>query len=100
MVKGSTLVSSRVNSIIGANYPYGPGGSIPGGGNSIHLRNIGNSSSLLARFCKDRVPRSCDHSMLQNATRSPRPCFLHESFISTGDSLTLELKLTESTALR
>ncbi|XP_039292120.1 uncharacterized protein LOC111044919 [Nilaparvata lugens] len=56
--------------------------------------------TLLARYCKDHVPRSCDHSLLANATRSPRPCSLAESFLSTGDSLTLELKITESTTLR
>ncbi|XP_068086166.1 uncharacterized protein [Anabrus simplex] len=61
--------------------------------------NPGNAS-LLARYCKDQVPRSCDHSLLSNSTRVPRPCSLVESFLSTGESLTLELRLSESTALR
>lgn len=56
--------------------------------------------TLLARYCKDHIPRSCDHSLLANSTRLPRPCSLAESFLSSGDALTLELKLTESTALK
>ncbi|CAG2066057.1 unnamed protein product [Timema podura] len=59
-----------------------------------------NNVTLLARYCKDQVPRSCDQSLLANITRFPRPCSLTESFLSTGDSLTLELRLSESTALR
>ncbi|KDR18394.1 hypothetical protein L798_07556, partial [Zootermopsis nevadensis] len=58
------------------------------------------NATLLATFCKDRVPRSCDHKLLANSTRLPRPCSLAESFLSSGDSLTLELRLAESTALR
>lgn len=34
------------------------------------------------------------------APRLPRPCALAESFLSTGDSLTLELRLADSTALK
>lgn len=56
--------------------------------------------TLLARYCKEHVPRSCDHTMLANGTRFPRPCSLAESFLTSGDSLTLELKLSDSTALR
>lgn len=56
--------------------------------------------TLLARYCREHVPRSCDHSLLANDTRHPRPCTLKESFLTTGDSLTLELKLADSTALR
>nr|CAH7729401.1 unnamed protein product [Callosobruchus chinensis] len=56
--------------------------------------------TLLARFCKERVPRSCEHSLLANDTRYPRPCSLAESFLTSGDSLTLELKLADSSALR
>ncbi|PSN38542.1 hypothetical protein C0J52_22225 [Blattella germanica] len=58
------------------------------------------NATLLATYCKDQVPRSCDHSLLANSTRSPRPCSLAESFLSSGDSLSLELRLAESTALR
>lgn len=56
--------------------------------------------TLLARYCREHVPRSCDHSLLANGTRFPRPCTLAESFLTSGDSLTLELKLADSTALR
>jgi hypothetical protein len=58
------------------------------------------NATLMATFCKDQLPRSCDHALLTNATRSPRPCSLAESFLSSGDSLTLELRTGESTALR
>lgn len=34
------------------------------------------------------------------APRLPRACALAESFLSTGDSLTLELRLADSTALK
>ncbi|XP_034252520.1 uncharacterized protein LOC117652003 [Thrips palmi] len=65
--------------------------------------SLGNTS-LLARYCKDRVPRSCDHGLLtapnRSAARGPRPCSLAESFLSSGDALTLELRTVESTALR
>ena len=58
------------------------------------------NATLLATFCKDLVPRSCDHALLTNSTRSTRPCSLTESFFSSGDTLTLELRVVESTALR
>lgn len=38
--------------------------------------------------------------MLANGTRFPRPCSLSESFLSTGDSITMELRISDSTALR
>lgn len=83
-----------------------------GGGGKDKLKNVprtslsspkgsgGKNVTLLARYCKEHVPRTCDHSMLANGTRFPRPCSLAESYLSTGDSLTLELKLTDSSALR
>lgn len=55
------------------------------------------NTTLLARYCKDRVPKTCDHAVLQNTSR---PCSLGESFISTGSSLTIEIRMIESTALR
>ena len=58
------------------------------------------NATLLAAFCKDQVPRTCDHALLINNTRSTRPCSLSESFFSTGDTMTLELRVAESTALR
>ncbi|XP_055630213.1 uncharacterized protein LOC129771009 isoform X2 [Toxorhynchites rutilus septentrionalis] len=57
-----------------------------------------NSTNVIARFCRGTVPRSCDHGML-NVTGS-RPCTLTESFVSSGDFVTLELKTTDSTVLR
>lgn len=56
--------------------------------------------TLLARYCKEHKPKSCEHSLFKNATHSPRPCSPMESFLTSGDSLTLELKLGDSTALR
>ncbi|XP_033606214.1 uncharacterized protein LOC111861304, partial [Cryptotermes secundus] len=76
---------------------------ISGGSSGVPLIVTATESAnatLLATFCKDQVPRSCDHTLLANNTRLPRPCSLAESFLSSGDSLTLELRLTESTALR
>lgn len=57
-----------------------------------------NFTSLIARYCHGRVPRSCDHGVL-NETNA-RPCTLLESYVSSGDFVTLELKNTETTALR
>ncbi|CAL7941517.1 unnamed protein product [Xylocopa violacea] len=59
-------------------------------------RPAGNTT-LLARYCKDKVPRTCDHAILQNTSR---PCSLGESFVSSGSSLTIEMRMVESTALR
>ncbi|KZC14511.1 hypothetical protein WN55_06972, partial [Dufourea novaeangliae] len=59
-------------------------------------RPSGNTT-LLARYCKDKVPRTCDHAILQNTSR---PCSLGESFVSSGNSLTIEMRMVESTALR
>ncbi|KAK2587829.1 hypothetical protein KPH14_003929 [Odynerus spinipes] len=56
-----------------------------------------NNTTLLARYCKDKVPRTCDHAILQNVSR---PCSLGESFVSSGSSLTIEMRMIESTALR
>ncbi|XP_054289663.1 uncharacterized protein LOC129004960, partial [Macrosteles quadrilineatus] len=70
------------------------------GGSMVYSAGRSSNLTLLARYCKDHIPRSCDHSLLNNATRATRPCSLAESFLSTGDSMTLELKVTHSTALR
>ncbi|XP_031356656.1 uncharacterized protein LOC116180686 [Photinus pyralis] len=61
---------------------------------------LGKNVTLLARYCREHIARTCDHSMLANTTRFPRPCSLSESFLSSGDSLTLELQVSDSTALR
>jgi len=61
------------------------------------LARPASNTTLLARYCKDKVPRTCDHAILQNTSR---PCSLGESFVSSGSSLTIEMRMIESTALR
>lgn len=61
------------------------------------LARPSSNTTLLARYCKDKVPKTCDHAILQNTSR---PCSLVESFVSSGSSLTIEMRLVESTALR
>lgn len=61
------------------------------------LARPASNTTLLARYCKDKVPRTCDHAILQNTSR---PCSLGESFVSSGSSLTIEMRMVESTALR
>ncbi|XP_044012328.1 uncharacterized protein LOC122855201 isoform X2 [Aphidius gifuensis] len=56
-----------------------------------------SNTTLLARYCKDKVPKTCDHAILQNTSR---PCFLGEGFLSSGNSMTIEIRMVESTALR
>lgn len=66
---------------------------------SQRLMRLGhNHTNIMARFCRGTIPRSCDHGML-NITDG-RPCTFAESFISSSDVVTLELKVTESTVLR
>lgn len=62
------------------------------------MRSGQNHTNVIARYCRGSIPRSCDHVVL-NSTFS-RPCSMQESLISSGDFATLELKVTESTALR
>lgn len=57
-----------------------------------------NYTNVLARYCRGAIPRSCDH-VVMNSDQT-RPCSLQESFLSSSDYATLELKVTESTALR
>lgn len=61
------------------------------------LARPSSNTTLLARYCKDKVPKTCDHAILQNTSR---PCSLVESFVSSGSSLTIEMRMIESTALR
>ncbi|XP_058797268.1 uncharacterized protein LOC131667689 [Phymastichus coffea] len=68
-----------------------------GGTKPIASSRLASNTTLMARYCRDKVPRSCDHVIFQN---SSRPCSLGESFISTGSSLTIEILVTETTALR
>ncbi|KAK6637856.1 hypothetical protein RUM44_008278 [Polyplax serrata] len=55
--------------------------------------------TLLGEFCRDEVPRLCDHALLSNATRFTRPCARAESYVSTGPELTLEQHLRQGSAL-
>lgn len=55
--------------------------------------------TLLGDFCKDEVPRLCDHTLLSNASRFTRPCSLHESYVSSGPEMTLEQFLRQGSAL-
>uniref|UniRef100_W8C8T0 CUB domain-containing protein n=1 Tax=Ceratitis capitata TaxID=7213 RepID=W8C8T0_CERCA len=57
-----------------------------------------NSTNVIARYCRGTVPRTCDRSNI-NETYA-RPCAISESYVSSSDSITLELKNTESTVLR
>lgn len=57
-----------------------------------------NYTSVLSRYCRGNVPRSCEYNLL-NETRN-RPCLISESYVSSSEFLTLEVKNTESTALR
>lgn len=62
------------------------------------LRLGHNHTNVIARFCRGSIPRSCDHAIM-NSTDG-RPCTFSESFISSNDYVTLELKVSESTVLR
>lgn len=55
-------------------------------------------TNLIARFCRGTIPRTCDRSNI-NETFA-RPCTISESYVSNSDSITLELRNTESTVLR
>ncbi|XP_032575246.1 uncharacterized protein LOC6616371 isoform X1 [Drosophila sechellia] len=57
-----------------------------------------NSTSVIARFCRGTIPRTCDRSNI-NETYA-RPCTISESYVSSSDAITLELRNTESTVLR
>jgi hypothetical protein len=62
------------------------------------LRYGHNHTNVIARYCRGSIPRSCDHGIL-NST-NVRSCSLSESYVSSSDFVTLELKTTESTVLR
>ncbi|KPU78217.1 uncharacterized protein Dana_GF10200, isoform B [Drosophila ananassae] len=57
-----------------------------------------NTTNVIARFCRGTIPRTCDRSNI-NETYA-RPCSISESYVSSSDAITLELRNTESTALR
>ncbi|KFB42898.1 AGAP006444-PA-like protein [Anopheles sinensis] len=62
------------------------------------IRFGANTTNIIARYCRGSVPRSCDHGILN--VSSSRPCTLSESFVSSSDFVTLELKTSDSTVLR
>ncbi|KAH8366126.1 hypothetical protein KR093_009330, partial [Drosophila rubida] len=57
-----------------------------------------NTTNVIARFCRGTIPRTCDRSNI-NETFA-RPCTISESYVSSSDAITLELRNTESTVLR
>lgn len=57
-----------------------------------------NATNVIARFCRGTIPRTCDRSNI-NETFA-RPCTISESYVSSSDTITLELRNTESTVLR
>lgn len=57
-----------------------------------------NYTSVLSRYCRGNVPRSCEYNLLNESIN--RPCLIAESYVSSSEFLTLEVKNTESTALR
>ncbi|XP_014273918.3 uncharacterized protein [Halyomorpha halys] len=58
-----------------------------------------NNVTLLGEFCKDEVPRLCDHTLLSNSSRFTRPCSPSESYVSSGMELTLEQTLKQGSVL-
>ncbi|XP_031626059.1 uncharacterized protein LOC116342540 [Contarinia nasturtii] len=57
-----------------------------------------NLTSVIARFCYNRIPKSCDHGVLNESLS--RPCTILESYVSSSDYVTLELRNIESTVLQ
>lgn len=57
-----------------------------------------NLTNVIARYCYGRVPKSCDHGVLNESLA--RPCTVLESYVSSNDYVTLELRNIESTVLQ
>lgn len=55
--------------------------------------------TILGEFCKDEVPKLCDHTLLNNGSRATRPCSMAESYISTGSEMTIEHFVRQGSAL-
>lgn len=55
--------------------------------------------TVLGEFCKDEAPRLCDHTLLNNRTRSTRPCSMAESYVSSGPEMTIEHFVRQGSAL-
>ncbi|XP_012251545.2 uncharacterized protein LOC105683496 [Athalia rosae] len=69
------------------------------GAYSSDKQTTAKNVSLMGEFCKDDIPRLCDHSLLRNSSRHTRPCTLSESYVSTGRDLTMEHILRQGSAL-
>ncbi|XP_049834122.1 uncharacterized protein LOC126278200 [Schistocerca gregaria] len=76
-------------------FPAGGGGAAPAANGNA---NGNGNGTLLARFCRDVSPRSCEHALLR--ANASRPCSPTESFLSAGPVLTLQMHVREATALR
>lgn len=57
------------------------------------------NATIIGEFCKDEIPRLCDHAILRNHTRVTRPCTLAESYVSSGSDLTLDIFLLRGSVL-
>ncbi|XP_026734671.1 uncharacterized protein LOC113498735 [Trichoplusia ni] len=61
--------------------------------------DMSDKKSRLGLFCREESPRLCDHALLSNATRATRPCAPSESYITTGNALTILQELRQGSAL-
>jgi hypothetical protein len=71
-------------------------------GVGVSVGKAPGNATLIARFCRNRGgpasgTRACEHALLKPKAR---PCTPTESFLSTGDTVTLELRLADSTSLK
>lgn len=57
-----------------------------------------NLTNVIARFCYNHIPKSCDHGLLNESLA--RPCTVLESYVSSSEYVTLELRNIESTVLQ
>lgn len=57
-----------------------------------------NLTNVIARFCYNHIPKSCDHGLLNESLA--RPCTVLESYVSSSEYVTLELRSIESTVLQ
>lgn len=63
-------------------------------------RNVPQTNvTILGEFCKDEVPKLCDHTLLNNGTRATRPCSMAESYVSSGSEMTIEHFVRQGSAL-
>ncbi|XP_044759196.1 uncharacterized protein LOC123316942 isoform X1 [Coccinella septempunctata] len=58
-----------------------------------------NTVPLIGQFCKDDKPKLCDHTLLKNSSRQPRPCGLSESYISSSSDLTISQSIRYGSVL-